>query len=531
MGCGTKLQFSASQSALSSTATTPTPAAMTLPPTTVITKKNQSVKFSLTSSDQLKAINALSFTSQSAASTLTGSGGSFQILDAGSLSLQYTPNSFYVGSDSAAVYGSDVAGNSFTAQITVTVGNTLNLMKAALVVRGIACITCHSNVSSNIITDYGFGSPWYFDTSTNDSFYFDRLNSGGSNGLATLNLLTKSKIVVPQANVPSAVQSEFKVTSLAEFIQARFAQGSTNTADQVSEISSLSIKIPNKSAIQEVFGNPTALQVYLLDTQNSPALDGLQYDAINNVFKITALTCDGDLYLAAPVVFENATVSSINGCRIYTTASIFIDTPVRSIAYKGSTNFNTQLLSTESIWMGTGRINRGGSFCEVDSSKNPTGWYSSSGDTGGVNCQLASNAASPMCDTLTMRAYQIQIRNTFSRAYPDSASLTGLLGTPINNSGTGIVLSERAQIEASLGHALYDASCTTTVGRNQAIARLMVVAPYINNRFTGDFSGATVAEAALMALGTFTYHFDPIFTSVSVFSQLDDDAIVAGQGL
>ena len=85
-------------------------------------------------------------------------------------------------------------------------------------------------------------------------------------------------------------------------------------------------------------------------------------------------------------------------------------------------------------------------------------------------------------------------------------------------------------MEASLGHALYDSSCSSG-GRDQAISRLMLVAPYVNNRYTGDFSGSTIAEAALMSLGTFTFQFDPVFSQVSIFSLLNDDELLSGEGI
>jgi len=491
----------------------------TLSSVTVTTKKNQPVTFAAGTVQGSIQGTTLSFGAKPGVSTFTSLTGTYKILDATTFSILYTPNQAFVGSDTANVYATDVYGNSIPGQVTVIVGNSLNVIQPALVVRGISCITCHSNVSSTIVTDYGYGNSWYFDTVSSDSFYFDRL--GLNNGLDTLNLLNNSKIIVPTATVPAAIQSQFNVTTLSQFVQARFLQGSTNLASQVSEVTSLKINLPTTARIQAIFSNPAANQAYLPDTQLSPALSGLTYDSTNKIFVIKNLICDGDLYLGATVFFNNATVQSLNGCRIYSTGNIFIDTPIVSAAYNGSTNYNTQLMSSQSIWMGAGRINNG-SFCEKASGQ-PTGWYAATADTG-VDCTAAANQANPACDTLSFRLASMLARNTYATAYATPTALSAMLGT------TGTVAKARASVEANLGHVLFDAACTTG-GRNTNISRLMLVAPYVNNRYSGDFSGSTIAEAALMSLGTFTYQFDPVFTKVSIFSLLDEGELVSGEGL
>lgn len=496
----------------------------------VTVKKNQSVTFTAGTLNG-SHVGAMSFNKSSASLTFDSGNGKFQILDAAAGKFVYTPNESYVGPDIVAVYAIDPYGNNIPGQINISVGNNLNSIQPALAIRGMSCVTCHSQVSSNIITDYGFGNSWYFDNSSYDSFYLDRANSGsGLGGLATLAMLNNSKIIVPAAPVPAAALSGFNftsvVTTLSQFVQARFAQGSNNSSTQVVEVAELKISIPTTTRIQQIFENPSANQVYIPDTQKSPSLSGLIYNSANNVFIITNLICDGDLYLNAPAVFADATVQSINGCRIYSTSNVFITSPVISAAYNGSLNYNTQILSTISIWLGTGRLIQNSQFCETLGGK-ATGWYASNYPKCVNNS--GSTSADPNCDTLTERTHHLLIRNTFSRAYPDHDSLTSLLGNPVTGSATGLILNDRARIEAALGKPLYDASCGPT-GRNVDANRLMLVAPYVNNRFSGDFSGSTIAESALMSLGTFIYKFDPVFAKVSILSMLDDGELISGQG-
>ncbi len=492
------------------------------------TKKNQAISFNAGTVGGVH-VGTLSLSKTTASLSLDSGHGHFEILDSNG-NMKYTPHESYVGSDVAPMYVIDPYGNNIAGQINITVGNNLNTIQPALAVRGMSCITCHSQVSSNIITDYGFGNSWYFDSSSNDSFYLDRANS--NNGLATLSMLQDSKIIVPAAPVPQSSLGSFNFTSavnsLADFIKARFSQGAINSSEQVIEVPELKISIPTASRIREIFGNPSAVQVYLPDTQSSPALSGLNYDAVNRVFVINHLVCDGDLYLGAPTVFSNATVESISGCRIYSTSNIFITSPIQSIAHNGSQNYNTQILSAQSIWMGAGRLINDEEFCEVDSGGGATGWYASTYPECASHAD--QNDTNSHCDTLTMRMYQMLLRNTYSRAYPDQTSLTGLLGNPVSSSANGVIMQDRAAIEASLGRPLYDAACGVS-GRNRNVSRLMLVAPYVNNRYTGDYSGSTIAESALMSLGTFVYHFDPVFTKVSILSLLENGELISGQGL
>ncbi len=494
----------------------------------VSTKKNQSVTF-VAGKLAGAYVGALSFAPSSVLLNLKSANGNFQILDPTAGTVTYTPNESYMGPDIAPMYAVDPYGNSISGQINVMVGNNLNTIQPALAVRGMSCVTCHSKVSSNIIVDYGFGNTWFFDASSNDSFYLDR--AGGDQGVATLSLLNNSKIIVPAAPVPASALSRFNfttaVSSLSDFIKARFAQGNINSSAQVVEVPSLKINIPTKARILAAFNNPSSNQVYIPDNQASPALSGITYDSVNQVFKISNLVCDGDLYLGLPVVFADATVHSDVGCRIYSTGNIFITTPIVSVPYTtGGTTYNTQILSTQSIWLGTGRLIKNNAFCET-SGGSPTGWYYSNNRACGDN--PSANVDTTNCDTLTMRNYQMLIRNTFSRAYPDEASLTALMGNPVSHNPNGQVLIERGQVEASLGASLYDAACSAG-GRATDVNRLMLVAPYVNNRFTGEFSGSTIAESALMALGDFTYVFDPVFAKVSILPMLANGELLSGDG-
>ncbi|MGE0529102.1 MAG: hypothetical protein AB7G93_21350 [Bdellovibrionales bacterium] len=493
-------------------------------PATATTKKNKPVTFpggKINGSYQ----GTLSLAPTPGVSFLKSANGTFKIVDAVNFTIEYMPDESFVGTDETTAYATDAYGNAIPGTVKVVVGNTLNLLEPALAVRGLACIACHANISSNVIADYGFGDPWYFDTTSADSFYAERL--GATEGLATIRLHASAKFFVPPGSVPDKIKADFSVNSLYEFVKARFIQGGKSSSTQVQEIKALSINVPSESRIREVFHNPTGVQKYIPDTQNSPALSGLSYDSTNKVFKITNLTCDGDLFLGATVVFSNAKVKSVNGCRIYATGSIFVIGNLTSSPYEGSgsTTYNTQLLSSRSIWMGVGKLYKDGRFCERDSGGSPVGWYYKDLG-GGSDCRNAANAGKPRCDSFNMRASGILNRNTFSNGYPTANDLKGLFNQSAFQGSDGTIAKERRSVEAALGSSLYDASCEPQA-RAISFSRLLVAAPYINSRYNGDFSGAIVSDAALMSLGTFKFEFAPVFKSVSIFSLLDSNELIS----
>lgn len=87
---------------------------------------------------------------------------------------------------------------------------TLRAIQPAVAVRGISCLMCHAQVKANIITDFGYGSPWYF--------------GGASVGINTPSWFTNyyntwqaaaavsGSIIVPNAQVPTNIQN-----SVSEF--------------------------------------------------------------------------------------------------------------------------------------------------------------------------------------------------------------------------------------------------------------------------------------------------------------------------
>ncbi|NJL24185.1 MAG: hypothetical protein HC902_02715, partial [Calothrix sp. SM1_5_4] len=80
------------------------------------------------------------------------------------------------------------------------------------------------------------------------------------------------------------------------------------------------------------------------------------------------------------------------------------------------------------------------------------------------------------------------------------------------------VLNEAAVIASGEG-TLYDASCLPE-GRAVSYERILLNAPMVYSRYSGDVRGTVIAEFALMSIGNFKFSFDSVFNSVNVLPYL-----------
>ncbi len=500
------------------------------------TKKDHPVPFATTFDDGTVA-GEISFSKDPGNREIKTNSGTFTITDPVKFTGIYTPNSKFVGLDEATVFATDVYGAAVPATIRVSVGNILNLMQPALAVRGFACNNCHAQVQSNMLSDYGLGDPFYF--TKERTFYRDWVAPSNPTQQLGLINLNGNKFYVPKADIRAEGLDAFKaelpnrgwdsVKSLLDFVRKLYEppQAYNNKPEQFVELENLKIRLPTEQRIREVFGNPTVSSVYVPDTQDSVPLKGLK-SLGTNVFQVEQLECDGDLFLDGTVIFSNAHVKSINGCRIYTTGSVFIEGPLISEPVGNTTLHNTQILSAISIWKGHGMVfDAQGQFCETTGAFPPTkSWFLRSGSTG---CLEGGGNSSVKCDSLGVRLYHFYHYKAYaSNIARDDQSLANLTRQKIWNSvpDDGVIASERAKLEAALNRPLRDASCEAPVGRNVTYERLLLAAPYVSSRYYGDFIGAIVAESALMSLGNFKFQFDPVFRSVSTFSLLADDELI-----
>jgi hypothetical protein len=440
------------------------------------------------------------------------------------------------------------------------VGNAVNLLQPALAIRGSGCITCHAEVHSNVITDFGYGgdgaSRNYFfgqlapDASyswNTDMVYGDqdalKAHGGGATGVgswAYLNLMKNGdgsgqKVYVPVASIPAGPAAATGASTLKGYIQHRLANSfyADSPTATVIEKSTFYIGAPTISRLQAVFQwngatDGVAGYKYIPDAGGA-ALSGLaKVTGGTTYFKNNGtLVCEGDLMIEGAVYLNNATISTHKGCRIYATGSVFIYGPITySTAGAGDfTHRNLQISSTRSIIMGLGELWNGATHCENGSSDaGYWGYYTSqvaNADSAGFTGQVRTDYFNALRDSAKWRLYAIG-------SVPDAAVAVGAYhfrAAPM--SGTDYSRSIYNEMMSSIGQQK-DAACRAE-GRNVAYSRLLLNAPLVHSRYTGGFTGSIISEVGLMGLGLgaggtprFKFDFDPVFQNVDILPLLKE---------
>lgn len=414
----------------------------------------------------------------------------------------YTPPVNFRGIDKINVMIVNEAGLSSQGSAIVSLGNPFMNLEPALAVRGPACLNCHANVTSRFITDLGYGDSYFFGTPSNP--FASQGGAGAAYGDHAKSWATStfgSDIIVPKGNIGlNLVQLaadakalngvdvsgvENTATTIAAYISA--IEGKKAKPAKVIENASVYIAAPTADLLNTRTGGTqgAAYKFYKDNADVSPNLSGLidrgAYLEANN----TGLTCDGDLIISKPLYLNNLVLNTSNGCRIYSTQAIFVQ---GAITYNktntdAANNTNLQLVSTQWVNLGVGD-----SHCE-----NPTtnpGWYSQNATAMGYKP-----------DEFRLLTYQAP-----TRAYPLSVDAQTFDKT---------LLTELRSIPS-----FKDASCEASVAgappRQVHFERLLINAPRVDSRYTGQFTGVVVSEFTMMSLSKFSFTYDTVFNRVPV---------------
>ena len=74
---------------------------------------------------------------------------------------------------------------------------------------------------------------------------------------------------------------------------------------------------------------------------------------------------------------------------------------------------------------------------------------------------------------------------------------------------------------------LWDASNSFVGEGGTTYKHLLLNAPVVMSRYSGNFQGTVIAEFAMWRLSQFTFSFDPVFTGVALFPFLDYSKILS----
>ncbi len=400
----------------------------------------------------------------------------------------YTPNVNYRGMDQYEFWSVNAYGKIGIKIIYLNVENPFSNLEPSMAVRGMGCVACHMNSTSTVITDFGAGDNAFFGKnalaagadpfSAPYSFY----NDNGGNAFSTASL---KQIMVPDIMLPFSLTSyslsepQKAATTIQQYVDS--VRGSA----MVTVKSQIYIGAPSASTLLSRTRLGTKTYDYSKNQDSSPDLVGVQ--SKGNYFESSTLTCDGDLTINGALFLNNLALKTNNGCRIYATGPIFINGNITySQATVGTPN-NTNLQLVSAVWINLGV---GLSHCEsaagypATSATNLT-WYK-------------DNSLSSPFD-MRMRKYSVYSRNGQQDPSTLSTIQQGIAG-------------------------FADASCRKSTNgelpRQVHFSRLLLNAPRIDSRYTGQFDGVLIAETALMSLSNFSFSFDPVFSRVPVLPLL-----------
>lgn len=232
--------------------------------------------------------------------------------------------------------------------------------QAVLAVRDISCAFCHAQVTSNVITDFAAST----DETTAEHTYRKLMYQleyakTATDVMSDPQPLIGGNLIVPKVDIPmtsktfecgyshdGAARSETKqkrslIDGLTKCAQPKFKWGA----------SSEKIVVKNKVSINPV-SKPEDIKAIVGSSKLSSSgmalvgdskLTGITGSSQNGFTASNNVTCEGAVVFDGPVLLKDALITTGNGCRIYSTASIFVfgNTKVS----ESSANANLQLMS------------------------------------------------------------------------------------------------------------------------------------------------------------------------------------------
>ncbi|MFC1840897.1 hypothetical protein ACFL1N_15065 [Thermodesulfobacteriota bacterium] len=365
----------------------------------------------------------------------------------------------------------------------------------ALAVRAAACVTCHAEFYSNVITDFGYGSSYFFGNPESDSkvgpfnghIYGDFMAGLDKTGWLTAEF--HKDIIVPENaaidfnlkraadNVltdQSLYREAFKADSLAEYLKA--LEKHKKNPSHVIEKKKVFIGAPDVPTLESRFGitigNPIDFK-YIKNDENVSSDDvGIRLAENKNYYTNSGeIVIDGDLFVRGIIILNNATIVTNTGCRIYATGPIFIQGPVTFKNNKDDLS-NLQLVSSEAIFLGVGL-----KTCSPEADADP------------LSLRLLKTPARPSIMTRSSVRSNISPDTLVQNLYNTAAALP-----------------------------LEDSTCHD---ENLGFSKTLLNAPIIHSRYKGKFKGLVVAEFVLFWQGETDLEFDPVFKKVPVLPVLE----------
>lgn len=458
-------------------------------------------------------------------------------VDSANATFTYIPDNGFRGLETANVY-STLQNITNVLHVTFEVDNPVLDFKPALAVRAVECLSCHARIEGDLITDLGYksakdvGPDYFMGANPAGTAWISAYGAAhtGSPGLETATIV--GRLAVPRVNLEKldtgTVRAAFP-TSLSDSIAAGF----TTLAQYLGQYA-----LPKNADFdglvekEEIYiGAATANEIRIAGglsaqlTQHFYKNNAVDGDVTSLVHVKTGhfdyytnstsdpLTCEGDLFVDGTVLLDHLRLETTSGCRIYSTHSVFINGPVSYVNELALSNL--EVASAVGIYMGFG-------YC-VDCA-----------DSGAPFHYENQNSLKARWDNIrgdfAIPGYRsLGFEEAITAAQLDFAAISDLPAQPFpavpDGEDAANFLYQYAQTQTNV--LLWDASNSFVGESGTTYKHLLLNAPVVMSRYSGNFQGTVIAEFAMWRLSQFTFSFDPVFTGVALFPFLDYSKILS----
>lgn len=420
--------------------------------------------------------------------------------------------------------------------VKVIVQNPTLDFNPALAVRAPECLLCHAKVQGDFVSDFGIKSNKddkdLLGTNTKGWISAYSFAHSGSNTLIEPETKINGNFYIPDLDLslldknvsrvwfPNSDPITAGIKTLKEYLE-KFSNPSSDKVNHP--------EFRGFVAKKNIYiGSPTSDEIKksgnLNDSQkinfykNSPnsldysgfveiKKDNFQYfgNIENQVFK-----CEGDLLIDGVVFLDHLQVETVAGCRIYATRSVFINGPIKYINPRALTNL--QISSANGIYLGMGMCfqNLNPANC-ADGESSINRRFSSIIDETGALDQLRNTTADEVR------------KNTLI----DFAKISNIKLNDPKDAPAGTVDLKQYYLDYFKNNnvKIFDGESQLFGNLNTGYSRLLLNAPVVMSRYSGNFEGIVIAEFAMWRLGAFQFTFDPVFTGVPLLPFLKLDKI------
>lgn len=452
----------------------------------------------------------------------------------------FIPKFGYRGTVRANLFITKNNGKVSVLQLVFEVRNPIRNISPSISVRAAECLLCHAQVKGDVISDFGYKSEtdpdsedWFLKALPNgDTLAFAPFHSSGNphaSGWRTAKI--EGNIIVPEVNL-SSMESQGERTYLIskDYIE----NGISKTAQTLLEYLTKVI-FPEPDRVWELqtrktiyIGAPQADDIRLhgrLDEnqkfnfihgfEGAPDLSGFgrvdQPGGTGSFYMNTdRMVCEGDIFVDGVVLLRNLFIETSKGCRIHATRSVFIVGPIEYI--KESALTNIQIQSAFAVHMGGGICIDCRTFTGPNAANQSAAIY-------GTNF-----TRSRITGMLNWARFRHHRDNAAYLQHFDEDFAQISRSTPVPPRPADDVVDKEAYYRAAFeaaGIFLVDETSSYWDYSDISFRRILVNAPIVHSRYTGNFQGWVIAEMALWKLGQFAFKFEPVFTSVPIFPLVD----------